>query len=213
MEGATDISKTNRLPSYIAPTNFALALMDILGSKGSGAVAIEQKEKELEVARKKSGADPTNEELKKAVSDAEAALGRARESAADLEAKYRSASAAAEQVTRLKDFGKIKEASETLQSALSAGRALAAEYPDPLGSIQKGIEALSSGHTKQSLLALLDKTKREVTLVSKEIQMGEHAVEKLRENVERWFNDAMDRFTGWYKGTSAGPDKSPSPWL
>jgi hypothetical protein len=199
MQGATDFTKTNRLPSYIAPTNFALALMDILGSQGSGQAAVEQKQKELEAAQKKSAADPNDEALKKAVSDAEAALDRVRKSAADLQEKYVNARAAAEKVKELKDFGKIKEASETLQSALAAGRALAAEYPDPLGSIQKGIEALSSGRTKQSLLTLLDKTKRDVALVSKDIQTGEQAVEKLRANLESWFNDAMDRFTGWYK--------------
>jgi hypothetical protein len=199
MQGATDFTKTNRLPSYIAPTNFALSLMDILGSQGSGQAAVEQKQKELEVAQKKSAAAPEDEALKKAVSDAQAALERVKESAADLQKKYDAAGEAAKKVKELKDFGRIKEASETLQSALAAGRALAAEYPDPLGSIQKGIEALSPGRTKQSLLVLLDKTKREVALVSKDIQIGEHAVEKLRGNLENWFNDAMDRFAGWYK--------------
>lgn len=199
MQGVTDFTKTNRLPSYIAPTNFALALMDILGSQGSGQVVVEQTQKELEAAQKKSAANPSDEALKTAVSDAEAVLARVRESAEDLQKKYVSAREAAEKVKKLKDFGKIKEASETFQTALAAGHALAAEYPDPLGSIQKGIEALSPGHTKQSLLVLLDKTKREVALVSKEIQIGEHAVEKLRGNLESWFNDGMDRFTGWYK--------------
>jgi predicted nucleic acid-binding Zn-ribbon protein len=199
MQGVTDFTKTNRLPSYIAPTNFALALVDILGSQGSGQAAVEQKQKELEAAQKKSAANPSDEALKTAVSDAEAVLARVRASAEDLQKKYASAREAAEKVKGLKDFGKVKEASETFESALATGRALAAEYPDPLGSIQKGIEALSPGHTKQSLLALLDKTKRELAIASKEIQMGEHAVEKLRGNLESWFNDAMDRFTGWYK--------------
>jgi predicted nucleic acid-binding Zn-ribbon protein len=199
MQGVTDFTKTNRLPSYIAPTNFALALLDILGSHGAGRAAVEQKQKELEVAQKKSATEPGNEALKKAVSDAQVALARAKSSAADAEKKYADAQEAAKKVKKLKDFGKIKEASDTLQSALAAGRALASEYPDPLGSIQKGIEALSPGHTKQSLLALLDKTKREMALVSKELRTGEHAIEKLGENLEGWFNDAMDRFAGWYK--------------
>jgi len=69
----------------------------------------------------------------------------------------------------------------------------------PAGSIQKGSEGLSPGRTKQSLLVLLDKTKREVGILSKEMQVGEHALEKLRGNLESWFYDAMDRFTGWYK--------------
>src|SRR6516164_6800451 len=39
MQGVANFTKTNRLPSYIAPTNFALALIDILASRGAGEVA------------------------------------------------------------------------------------------------------------------------------------------------------------------------------
>jgi hypothetical protein len=38
-----------------------------------------------------------------------------------------------------------------------------------------------------------------MALVSKEVSAGEHQLERLRENLERWFDDAMDRFAGWYK--------------
>jgi hypothetical protein len=199
MQGVTDFSQKNRLPSYIAPTNFALALLDILGSNGAGPVVVEQRQKELDEAQKKSAAAPDDGSLKKAVADAQAALDRATKSAADVEDKYRLAGEAAKKMRNLNDFGKIKEASETLEAAITAGRALASEYPDPLGSLQNGIEALPSGYTKQSLLALLDKTKREMALVSEEIRTGEYAVEKLRVNLESWFNDGMDRFSGWYK--------------
>ena len=48
-------------------------------------------------------------------------------------------------------------------------------------------------------MALLDKTKRETALVSKDLRTAENAIEKLRENLEDWFNDATDRFAGWYK--------------
>lgn len=199
MQGATDFSKANHLPSYIAPANFSLALLDILGSLGAGQVVVEQKQRELEDAQQKSAADSVNETLKKMVTDAEAALNQAKESAADVQNKYGIALEAAQKVLTLRDFGKIKEASDTLQSALVAGRALASQYPDPLGSLQKGIEGLASGHTKQSLLALLDKTKREMALVEKEFRTGDYAVEKMCANLEGWFNDSMDRFSGWYK--------------
>jgi hypothetical protein len=199
MEGVTDFTKTNRLPSYISPTNFALALMDILGSQGAGQAVVEQKQKELVIEQEKSAADPANEVLKKAVGEAQAALDLAISGAAEVQRKYAAAQEAAKQVKKLRDFGKSKEVSETLQSALAAGRALASEYPDALVAIQKGIEALAPGHTKQSLLTLLDKTQRETSLVMKEIRTGEQAVENLRQNLEEWFNDAMDRFSGWYK--------------
>jgi len=199
MEGVTDFTKTNRLPSYIAPTNFALALMDILGSQGAGQAVVEQKQKELIIEQEKSAAELANEVLKKAVADAQAALDLATSGAAQVQRKYAAAQEAAKKVKKLEDFGKIREASETLQNALAAGRALASEHPDALAAIEKGIEALAPGHTKQSLLTLLDKTKRETNLVIKDIRTGEQAVEKLRENLEDWFNDAMDRFSGWYK--------------
>jgi hypothetical protein len=173
--------------------------MDILGSRGAGRVVVEQRQKELQEAQKNSAADPDDVTLKKTISDAQVALDRANTSAADVQQKFADAREAAKKVLTLKDFGKIKEASDTLEGALAAGRALASEYPDPLGSLQKGIEALPSGHTKQSLLALLDKTKREMALVSEEIRTGDYALEKLRGNLESWFNEAMDRFTGWYK--------------
>jgi hypothetical protein len=155
MEGVTDFSKTNRLPSYIAPSNFALALLDILGSQGAGQAVVAQKQKELAIEQEKSAADPANEVLKKTVADAQAALDKAINGAADLQRKFAAAQEAAKQVKKLQDFGRMKEVSETLQSALAAGRALAAEHPDALAAIQKGIEALAPGHTKQSLLTLL----------------------------------------------------------
>jgi hypothetical protein len=199
MQGATDFSQKNRLPSYIAPTNFALALMDILGAKGAGKVVVDQSKKELDEAQKQSASAPTEETLKEAIAVAQLALDRAIKGAADLESKFSLAGAAAKKVQNLNDFGKIKEASETLEEALAAGRALASEYPDPLTSLQNGIESLPAGYTKQSLLTLLDKTKREMVLISKEIRTGEYAVEKMCGNLESWFNDGMDRFAGWYK--------------
>jgi hypothetical protein len=199
MQGATDFRQKNRLPSYIAPINFALALMDILGSKGAGQVVVDQRQKELDEAQKKRAVAPTDGLLKEAVAQAQLALDRATKGAADLESKYLLAGEAAKKVKTLNDFGKIKEASVTLEEALAAGRALASEYPHPLSSLQNGIEALPSGYTKQSLLTLLDKTKREMALVPKEVRTGEYAVEKMRANLESWFNDGMDRFAGWYK--------------
>jgi hypothetical protein len=199
MEGVTDFTKTNRLPSYIAPNNFALALIDILGSYGAGPALVEQRQKELVIQQEKSIAEPANESLKETLAEAQAALELAIKGAADLRLKYGAAQDAAKEVKKLADFGKIQKASETLQNALTAGRVLAAEHPDALAAIEKGIEALAPGYTKQSLLTLIDKTKRETRLLLTEIQTGEQAVEKLRQNLEDWFNDAMDRFSGWYK--------------
>src|ERR1700751_1091114 len=53
IQGVTDFTKTNRLPSYIAPTPFALALIDIFGSHGVGRAAITRKQTALELAQNK----------------------------------------------------------------------------------------------------------------------------------------------------------------
>jgi di/tricarboxylate transporter len=40
MQGLTDFTKANRLPSNIDQTKFAMALSDILGSKGAGRALV-----------------------------------------------------------------------------------------------------------------------------------------------------------------------------
>jgi hypothetical protein len=93
----------------------------------------------------------------------------------------------------------VKAASEALETALTAGRKLATELPDPLGNIRTAIEKLPAGHTKESLLVLADKTKRDAALVANQAASMQAQVEMFQANVERWFNDAMDRVSGWYK--------------
>ena len=86
----------------------------------------------------------------------------------------------------------LLNAGTTLRKALDFGRVLAAQSPDPLGNIQEGLRRLPDGHTKESLLVLVDKTRREVTAM-------EHQAEAFRQNLENWFDDAMQRVGGWYK--------------
>jgi hypothetical protein len=83
-------------------------------------------------------------------------------------------------------------AGNTLKQALALGRSFAAQYPDPLGNIEAALKRMPEGHTKETLLVLVDKTRREVVEV-------EHQAEAFRHNLEAWFNDAMDRVGGWYK--------------
>jgi hypothetical protein len=53
------------------------------------------------------------------------------------------------------------------------------------GNIEAGLKALPDGDVKQSLLALVQSTEQDVA----EIQRA----------IEGWFEDSMDRVTGWYK--------------
>jgi hypothetical protein len=91
-----------------------------------------------------------------------------------------------------KETALLLNAGTTLRQALEFGRTLAAQYPDALGNIQEGLKRLPEGPTKESLLVLVDKTRREVNAM-------EHQAEAFRQNLESWFNDAMQRVGGWYK--------------
>ena len=91
----------------------------------------------------------------------------------------------------LKNTDLGRNASASLEQALVIGRKLVG-IPTQLDHIQVAVNGLPEGHTKESLLVLIDKSKREVTAV-------ENEVERFGKNIEGWFNDAMDRVGGWYK--------------
>jgi hypothetical protein len=91
-----------------------------------------------------------------------------------------------------KEMALLLKAGKTLKEALGFARTFAAEYPDPLKNIQEGLKKLPEGDTKETLLVLVDKTRREVATV-------EHQAEAFRRNLEGWFNHAMERVGGWYK--------------
>jgi hypothetical protein len=175
---ATNPAKPNRLPSYLSPTSFSLALLDILGSRGAASDAngiVDQRQAILNHAQNDLNANPTDLVLKKELDTAQMALNEAKTKAALLTVQ------------------------NSAEQTLAIGRSLAALHPDPMGNIRKAIQSLPAGHTKESLLVLLDKTDREIALVPKEIAIGERQIEAMRENLEHWFNDAMDRVAGWYK--------------
>lgn len=71
-------------------------------------------------------------------------------------------------------------------------RSFATQHPDPLGNIEEGLKRLPAGSTKESLLVLVDKTRRDVAAV-------EHQTEGFRRNLEGWFNNAMEIVDHQYK--------------
>jgi hypothetical protein len=227
-QNATDPSTPNRLPSYMPAKTFALALLDVLGAHGVIAAAqgdlLSRAEKaddeyraeaaktprdDAAVQAKKDAAERAKADLAAAEAQASAAYEQARQApnadpAAVAQAK-RALDAAGAAVKMLaarqaaidssgnqKDAQRLKTASDTLEAALVAGRTLAAQLPDQLANFQAAVRRLPEGHTKEALFVLIDKTKREVT-------DAEAQVARLRQEVEGWFNDAMDRVGGWYK--------------
>jgi hypothetical protein len=62
--------------------------------------------------------------------------------------------------------------------------------PNTLGpldfpALENGIKNLPEGHIKTALLAL--------------IQDADHSLSRAQRNIEAWYDDAMDRVSGWYK--------------
>jgi hypothetical protein len=232
--------KPNRPPSYMPATNFSLAILDILGTRGVIAAVhgdllarVERADQAYEKAKRAAAQSPASTDLLKAEAQAKEAQQQARfaletvatetkeayeqavqaekenpggaplaQAVAEAKEKADVASAAVKMddarraavacAKNNKDAALFKAAADAAEQALAVGRIIAESHPDPLGVIQEGVNRLPDGHTKESLLVLLAKTKREVKTV-------EDQVEKFKSNIEGWFNDAMDRVGGWYK--------------
>jgi hypothetical protein len=157
-------------------------------ARGALEAAAAQAQTASDQAAQAAGANPGNAALAQAAAQARDAAGIAG-AAVKMHDARRAAVAVAKDP---KSIARVNEASALLEQALAAGRAFAANCPDPLGNIQHAVQRLPDGHTKESLLVLLDKTKREITA-------GEKGVRQFQDNLEGWYNDAMDRVGGWYK--------------
>jgi hypothetical protein len=206
---AANPSRANIFPSYMSSNTFATALLDILASRGAAENQddiVARKEKKVQDlkdnllrASEQQARQPNDQGLKTKVEDLQAALARAQDTlkaAKDIKKLHSEADDASKKVIscryRNQYVAQFSEASKKLAEALDLGRRFASEFPDPLTNIRKAVEALPPGHSKESLLILVDKTRRETALISSQ-------VEKLQGNIEQWFNDAMDRVSGWYK--------------
>src|SRR4051812_21786851 len=227
-QNASDPDKPNRLPSYMCSKTFALALLDVLGTHGVVAAAqgdlLSKAEKaddeyraeaaktprnDAAVQAKKAAADQAKADLVAAETQARAAYDQARQApgadpavvaqakqaldAAGTAVKMLAArQAAIDASDNPKDAQRLKAASDTLETALVAGRTLVAELPNQLANFQEAVRRLPEGHTKEALFVLIAKAKREATSIDTQVV-------HLRQEVEGWFNEAMDRVGGWYK--------------
>lgn len=206
---AANPKKVNILPSYMSSNTFAVALLDILASRGAAEsqddivaqkrAKVESLQERLNDANRRLDQQPNDKGLHKLAEDAQSALNKAQEiltAANTIKQLHSDADDAGKKVTSCKcskDYlAQFSEASKRLGEALDIGRKFASEFPDPLSNIRKAVEALPLGHARDSLFVMIDKTKRETALISDQ-------VEKLQENIEQWFNDVMDRVSGWYK--------------
>lgn len=192
-------------PSYIPSHQFSLALFDVLITAGTEASLIQKnlynlrndvdhlgkKDREMATEQlnliigllRKAIASEAGEDVVKALMD-------------DIKAQIRKLAA---------DFPALRPAIEANMMSMTLEKkqidAILAEWqqktggePDTLSALRTGIATLSVTHPqmKQALSTLLRG-------VEEYTAQGESAIATARSNVESWFNDSMDRLSGWYK--------------
>ena len=88
-----------------------------------------------------------------------------------------------------RDLGRVVE---SLGAGVSVG--------DAKSAVQRFIDAMPARYLRQVLERFPDQKVGNALLLL--LDDAEHDVEKFKENIEIWFNNAMDRVSGWYKRRS-----------
>ncbi|QGZ58930.1 hypothetical protein [Paraburkholderia acidiphila] len=207
-EYASDKQKPNRLPSYMPSKILSSALVDILSSTGAAlnpcwSQLVADRTSALARAQDAATANPANADLKAAVDAAQADLTKAQKMQSDANATLNQLNQAvklANEVNGPDDFEKIEAAAQAFSKALDGGRTLAAQLPDPLENIEVGIrQHVPDGHTKDSLLLLVVKARHETSAIKDAAGSAARRMEAFETQVNQWYDQAMDRVTGWYK--------------
>jgi hypothetical protein len=92
---------------------------------------------------------------------------------------------------------------EAITKDLAAmGQRLKAPYTvaEAQADIQRLIDAMQTRYLRQMIEGLHDERMRKVLLAL--FEDAQNDVEKFKENIEIWFNNSMDRVSGWYKRRS-----------
>jgi hypothetical protein len=183
----------NGLPSYMASNTFALSLMDLLHAYGAIIKAqadpnppalSDDLQKALTAF--KEGAPPSTATSPSSGTSTPVSSSGATPAVSD---KLTSATKLAQQL--------LKGGAVT-QAILTAARDLNSKY-SPWDSIKAAVAALPNSQTKDALTVLITKTESEVQSLHQDAAKEQHYLSELQQNVEHWFDQAMDRFAGWYK--------------
>lgn len=194
-----------KLPSYIPKQQFSLALFEIALTAGTESSLIQQG---LLKIREDLKNDQKNMTKQKAVIEELNILIEVARSAASTEAgtafTKNSLEVVKQQVLKLQE--KYPDLKPILDTALEQARLRKGEIDellknkkapqgdDALANLRRGITALSviSPEVNQTLNALL-------LNLEDYVQQGETHIARARQNVERWFDDSMDRVSGVFK--------------
>ena len=86
-----------------------------------------------------------------------------------------------------------------LETGLVAAKKEEATVNGAMTNLQNAVKSLPPGHTRESLLSLLDKTSRDVALLENATDKGEVFLQTFQKNLNDWYNNSMERVGGWYK--------------
>lgn len=198
-------------PSYIPASHFAMALFDVIITAGSDASVIQ---KHMQTLRSLDSTIETLHEDKRALARQELDLAldlarRALDSDLGAAAVQSLAEALKDRLVQMAiKFPEIKpEIEELLKTIVIDNRSLSAAIemiqhdfrngnpePDTLKKIHNGLAVLGAQHP-----AIQRALKTLVTGVEEYAAQGETALARARTQVEQWFDNSMDRLSGWYK--------------
>ncbi|MEJ5224545.1 MAG: hypothetical protein WHV44_08820 [Anaerolineales bacterium] len=209
-KGARFFDKFQR-PSYIPSSHFSLALFDIIITAGTEASVIQ---KHMQTLRSLEA------DIEALSADRRALARQELDLALDLARHALDSDLGAAAVQKLEEsikdrlvqmaikFPEIKPGIENLlktiiidnQSLSAAIEIIQHEYqdghpePDVLKKIQNGLAVLGAQHpVVQKAIKTL------ITGVEEYAAQGETALARARKQVEQWFDNSMDRLSGWYK--------------
>lgn len=191
-----------RLPSYLPPDKFAMALFDLAMTAGTEASPLRRIFKDVHAALDQLQSDP--EKFKLAQEDWVAILGAARQIAASQVTQAAIDSLKLQIHIYAEKYPELEQAVDLalpqldayFQTLIADQRAAEAtgQTNPTLRLIRLGVLALqdASPDLKASLTTLLQNAEAAA-------ERGEQAVAAARTNIETWFNNAMERLSGAYK--------------
>jgi hypothetical protein len=87
-----------------------------------------------------------------------------------------------------------------LDKAVPAGSAARETLDGMRAAVRKaGADKVVDTQVSETLLVLIDEAENTLKEAVTEIQKAQTAFSRVQENVETWFNDSMERVSGWYK--------------
>jgi hypothetical protein len=196
-------------PSYIPSSQFSQAMIDILSATGTEASLIQQQLYKL-YSESQRLQKKKRIETRRRLSLMLGLIRKALVSETGEEACTEILDSVKNDLLALgQDIPQIKESVDALFDALRVQKqqineALVklsfkadASQDETINKIRAGVNALSITHPqlKQTLYALMNS-------MPQSIWQKENELELVRYNIEEWFNNAMNRLTGWYKRRS-----------